>query len=189
MKFEKYENKINHIAVDISTLASTRPKIDYRTEATNKLNSKSYGAILEEMSFLTTEIEHMKKSPIAAGFVDYDGSTGEYTLDGRIIESFDRLDIIYNCVDADNGKWEILNFDSDVISEEDIDMSYYDDESPAEYFIRVANDIPLAEIRNRKVYPVTVVNDDGTEENRLYIQSPYYDTEYEINGIFAMMRV
>lgn len=187
MKFEKLENKINHIAVDIATLANE--KIDTRTNATAEINYKSYGAILDEMSFLVAEIEHMKKTPLAVGFVEYDSSTGEYTLDGRIIESFDRLDIIYNCVDVDNGEWEILNKDSDVIEEENIETSCLKDEFPAHHFIRVAKDICLSEIRNKKVIPVTVVNKDGTTEDRLYIQSPDYDTNAEITGIFAMMRV
>lgn len=186
MKFETYKNKIRHLAVDIETLASIRHRHkDDNLKSVDLLNGMSYRSILDEMSELARELEHLNKYPFAVGFVEYDSNTGKYTLDGRTIEEFDRLDIIYNCVDADNAEWEIFNKDSEIEDDMNSWLIRHEDENAAAYFLKVANYLN-GDVRNKKVYPITVVNDDGTEDRKLYIDC---NIEDEITGIFAMMRV
>lgn len=181
MKFEKLENKLRHIAVDIETVNKMIP-IDTMPENTiDQLNFCQLAVITENLLAHAKLIERTLRMPITCGFIERDEETGEYTLNGYKINNGTWLDfiVLYDCeVDG----YELLNCNGDLF--DTYDAEQYEDETSQEYFTRM-----LATVEGEPRMNIALETHITEDETVMVIPDhSIIIGDKEITGMFALMR-
>lgn len=188
MKFEKLENKLRRIAVDIEELRN----FDFcgvKNSNKNYINKMQCRCICDDLRRVADQINHLKKHPYAAGFISYDETTGTYNIDGYPVRNFDTIDYVINYVETDDedeeeSNAELLKIDSDVL--DGVDTNRLEYESPEDYFYRITKDL-CCDIVSSDVMPVEIIDEDrNVVKDALYI---FNTIDEPIDGAFAIMRV